>query len=243
MLDYLELLEEDVNPEDIDVSSIKFHCDLNPVLWNKVEGEYILKDEIKTKLASIADKFSDFIRYKGSKIDIQDIVLTGSNCNFNYTSTSDLDIHLEVDYSSVGDEPELVSEYLFNKKVLWGLKYDIKVSNIPVECYAADSSDELVKGAAYYSLMKGEWIVKPDRNNIVVDLSAVREKAAELIEMVERAETEEQIKKLKNRLWKMRYAGLHSSGEFSVETLAYKILRNNGTLDKMNRRLDALQGA
>ncbi len=241
MIDYLELLEEDVNPEDIDVSSIKFHSELNPVLWAKVEGEYYLKDDVKKKLTAIADKFSDFIRYKGSKIDIKDIVLTGSNCNFNYTPTSDLDLHLEVDYSSVGDEPELVSEYLFNKKVLWGLKYDIKVSNISVECYAGDVSDDRVKGAAYYSLMTGEWLVKPDRNNIVVDLSAVREKAAELIEMVEKAETAEQIKKLKDRLWKMRYSGLHTSGEFSVETLAYKILRNNGTLEKMTQRLAALE--
>lgn len=241
MIDYLELLEEDVNPEDIDISSIKFHSELNPVLWAKVEGEYYLRDDVKKKLITIADKFSDFIRYKGSKIDIKDVVLTGSNCNYNYTPTSDLDLHLMVDYSSVGDEPELVSEYLFNKKVLWGLKYDIKVSNIPVECYAAEADEGLVKGAAYYSLMNSEWIVKPDRKNIVIDLSAVKEKAAELIEMVERAETPDQIEKLKNRLRKMRYSGLHSSGEFSVETLAYKILRNNGTLDKMNQRLEALQ--
>jgi hypothetical protein len=241
MIDYLELLEEDVNPEDIDVSSIKFHSELNPILWAKIDGEYYLRDEIKTKLTAIADKFSDFIRYKGSKIDVKDIVLTGSNCNYNYSPTSDLDLHLMVDYSSVGDEPELVSEYLFNKKVLWGLKYDIKVSNIPVECYAAEADSDLVKGAAYYSLMKGEWIVKPDRKNIVVDLSAVKEKAAELIEMVNRAETADQIKKLKDRLYKMRYAGLHSSGEFSVETLAYKILRNSGVLDQMNERLSALE--
>jgi hypothetical protein len=241
MIDYLELLEEDVNPDDIDVSSIKFHSELNPVLWAKVEGEYYLRDEVKKKLIAIADKFSDFIRYKGSKIDIKDVVLTGSNCNYNYTPTSDLDIHLMVDYSSVGEDPELVSEYLRNKKVLWGLKYDIKVSNISVECYSSEHDEKLVKGAAYYSLMNSEWIAKPDRKNMVIDLSAVREKAAELMDMVERAETAEQIDKLKTRLRKMRYTGLHSSGEFSVENIAYKILRNNGTLAKMKSRLQALE--
>ena len=122
MIDYLELLEEDVNPEDIDVSSIKFHSELNPIIWDKTNGEYILKEDIKSKLISIADKFSDFIRYKGSKIAVSDIELTGSNCNFNYTPTSDLDMHLIVDYSSVGDDPELVTEYLYDKKLLWPMK-------------------------------------------------------------------------------------------------------------------------
>jgi hypothetical protein len=240
MIDYLELLEEDVNPEDIDVSSIKFHSELNPIIWDKANGEYLLKDNIKVKLLAIADKFSDYLRYKGSKIEVLDIELTGSNCNFNYTPTSDLDMHLIVDYSSVADNPDLVSQYLYDKKLLWTLKYDIKVKSIPVECYAADSNEDRVKGAAYYSLIKGEWIVKPDRKNIVVDLSEVREKAAEIMDLVDKCETISQLEKLQEKLWRMRYSGLHSSGEFSTETLTYKILRRNGTLDKIKTRIAAL---
>lgn len=237
MIDYRELLEEEVNPEDIDVSSIKFHTSLNPLIWARVDGEYVLRDEVKAKLITIADKFSEFIRYNGSKIEVKDIELTGSNCNFNYTPTSDLDVHLKVDYSSVGDDPELVSQYLFDKKVLWGLKYDIKVGTIPVECYAAEADEDRVKGAAYFSLLNNEWIVKPDRNNIVIDICAVKEKAAEIMDSVDKCETVAQLEKLKDKLWRMRYAGLHSSGEFSTETLVYKLLRNNGTLDRIKSRI------
>lgn len=240
MIDYLELLEEDVNPEDVDVSSIRFHTELNPALWARVDGEYLLRDDVKAKLVAIADKFSDFIRFKGSKFNILDIELTGSNCNFNYTPTSDLDMHLIVDYSSVGSETDLVSQYLYDKKILWSMKYDVKIKTIPVECYAADSEQDRVKGAAYYSLMKGEWIVKPDRNNIVVDLSAVKEKAAEVMDTVDKCQTIEQLEKLQEKLWRMRYTGLHSSGEFSTETLVYKILRNNGTLEKIKSRIASL---
>lgn len=240
MIDYLELLEEDVNPEDIDVSSIKFHTSLNPIIWAKVDGEYVLRDEVKTKLVAIADKFSEFIRFKGSKIEISDIELTGSNCNFNYTPTSDLDMHLQVNYSSVGESDDLVSQYLYDKKILWGLKYDIKIGTIPVECYAGEAGEDRVKGAAYFSLLNNEWIVKPDRNNIVVDISAVKQKAAEIMDSVDKCETLNQLEKLQEKLWRMRYSGLHSTGEFSTETLVYKILRRNGTLDRIKERIAAM---
>ena len=36
----------------------------------------------------------------------------------------------------------------------------------------------------------------------------------------------------------MRRAGLDQGGEFSVENLAYKILRNLGYLDRLSRALD-----
>lgn len=241
MFDYRELLDEDVNPEDVDVSYIQLHNRLNPLLWDRNGEDYVLKEEVRAKLMTISDKFSEFIRYEGSKIVVDDIVLTGSNCNYNYTPTSDLDLHLIVDYSSVSKDEELLSEYLFNRKVLWGLKYDIKVQNIQVECYTQDKNDELVEGSGYYSLIKNEWISKPDRKNIVIDLDSVKEKAAELMNMAELAETAEQINKLKDKLRKMRYSSLHSSGEFSVETLAYKILRSNGTLNALNERLKELE--
>jgi len=38
---------------------------------------------------------------------------------------------------------------------------------------------------------------------------------------------------LKQKIWDMRKAGLASGGEFSVENLAFKVLRNMGYLDKI----------
>ena len=241
MLDYLDLLEEDVNPDDVDVSSIKFHCELNPIIWAKVDGEYLLRDDFKKKLTDIADKFSEFIRYKGSKFAVEDIVLTGSNCNFNYTETSDLDIHLLVDYSSVGGDAELASQYLYDKKLLWTMKQDIKVKGIPIECFAANSEDKQVKGAAYYSLMSNQWIVKPDRKNIVVDLGAIKEKAAEIMDLAEKCGTVEQLEKVQDKIWRMRRSGLSSRGEFSSENITYKILRTNGTVDQIKTKLARLE--
>lgn len=241
MLNYMEILEEDINSEDIDVSSLRFNSELNPLLWDKVDGEYKLKDDVKKKLVDIADKFSEFIRYKGSKFDAADIIITGSNCNFNYTPTSDLDLHLLVNFDSISCDEELISQYLYDKKLLWSLKYDIRIKNIPVECYAGDAAAQKhIKGAAMYSLLQDAWIQKPDLKNIVIDMSAVKDKAAEIMELVKRSETIDQLEKLKDRLWRMRSSGLARRGEFSLENLTYKILRKNGTVDAINDKIRQL---
>jgi len=243
MLDYMEILEEDINSDEIDVSSLRFNTDLNPLIWDKSEGEYVLKEDVKKKLIDIADKFSDFIRYKGSKFDPVDIVITGSNCNFNYTPTSDLDLHLYVNFDSISCDEELISQYLYDKKLLWALKYDIRIKNIPIECYAGEEKEHQIKGAAVYSLLKDSWIQKPNLKDIVIDMSAVKDKAAEIMELSKRSETIDQLEKLKDRLWRMRSSGLARRGEFSIENLTYKILRKNGTVDAINakiRQLDSL---
>lgn len=236
MIDYVQLLE-DVNPEDIDVSSLRFNNTLNRLIWDVDDGEYVLKENIRSKLIEIADKFSDFIRYNGSKIEITDIIITGSNCNFNYTPTSDLDVHLLLNFESVSCDNELLSEYLYDKKLLWMMKHDLKIKNIPIECYAGDDKAELIKGAAVYSILNDKWIQKPDIKNIVIDMAAVKDKAAEIIDLFEQSDTVEDLEKLKQRLYRMRSSGLARSGEFSVGNLTYKLLRKNGTVEAISEKL------
>lgn len=243
MFNHFDLLEEDVNPDEIDVSSVRFHSELNPIIWKKYHGEYLLCPEFREKLLEISEKFSEYIRYNGSKFTVEDIILTGSNCNFNYTPTSDLDVHLIVDYDSISEDTELVSQYLYDKKILWSMKNDIKIKNVPIECYAADSSEDYVKGASYYSLLKSEWIVKPDVKNVNVDMSAVREKASDLMNMIELASTEDELEHVQNKIWRMRSSGLHRKGEFSIENIAYKILRSTGVLEDIKTKLQGLSAS
>jgi intein/homing endonuclease len=41
------------------------------------------------------------------------------------------------------------------------------------------------------------------------------------------------IEDIADRLWKYRQSGLSKGGEFSVENLTFKALRNNGYIDKI----------
>jgi hypothetical protein len=49
--------------------------------------------------------------------------------------------------------------------------------------------------------------------------------------------TEADIKAFKEKLHTMRQSGLQHGGEFSVENVLYKDLRNRGLLDKLNTKL------
>ena len=66
---------------------------------------------------------------------------------------------------------------------------------------------------------------------------AVRKKVRSLIDQVDKAlessDKIEKINKVKEKIRNMRQAGLERSGEFSVENLAFKILRRNGYLERL----------
>lgn len=239
MLNFEELLEE-VSPEDVDISSLSFHDRLNPDIWVPSEGNYILKEEIKNKLLAAADKFSDFIKYKGSKIVISDIVITGSNANFNYSKYSDIDVHLLLDYDSITCDEDVLDEYLNDKKTLWQLKYDVEIQGIPVELYAQNDNEKFTAGAGVYSIVKDEWLKKPSKKEIVLDFSKIKDKTSELMNAIESANTVEELESIKNKIWKMRSCGLSRYGEFSQENYVFKLLRRSGAINDLKKKLSAL---
>jgi len=51
----------------------------------------------------------------------------------------------------------------------------------------------------------------------------------------------DRIKAAKEKITKMRQAGLERAGEWSVENLAFKILRNLGLIDELADRIRELE--
>ena len=89
--------------------------------------------------------------------------------------------------------------------------------------------------------MKDDWIRKPIKKIINVDMADVQLKSADVMNAIDELETDVdsntflmKLKRLKDRIKKYRQSGLDSNGgEFSVENLVFKILRNSGYLQKM----------
>lgn len=239
MLNFTELLEE-VSPEDVDISSLSIHDRLNQALWTPSNGDYVLKEDVKKKLLESADKFSDFIKYKGAKIVIEDIVVTGSNANFNYSKYSDVDVHLLLDYGSISCDEEILDEYLYDKKILWQLKYNVEVSGMPIELYVHNSKERFTTGAGVYSIVKDEWLKKPSRKEIVIDFGKVKDKTSEIMNTIEAAKTIEELEAIKNRIWKMRSCGLSRNGEFSQENYVFKLLRRSGAIEDLKKKMVAV---
>lgn len=225
-------LKESVT-ESID-TKLAYHDELNPALWES-NGE--LKQDVKEALGKIANKFSEFVDIK--QLKIVDYIITGSNCNYNYTSQSDIDIHVLVDASGLGDGNPLTEPFLTAKKALWNSGHDITVKGFTVELYAEDvnKEDNQLVATGVYSLMEDAWLKKPTHLDIDMNDSIVQKKAEDIMYQIDAAlqkGSAEDLTHIREHIRKMRRAGLEKGGEFSVENLAFKAIRNNGYFDKMN---------
>jgi hypothetical protein len=81
---------------------------------------------------------------------------------------------------------------------------------------------------------------KPTKKIVNVNTGAVQLKAADIMNIIDDLQTNKNksdfLKKLeavKAKIKKMRQSGLESGGEFSVENLTYKVLRNSGYIKKL----------
>ena len=97
-----------------------YNQELNIKFWE----DGVLKPEVKDKLLQIGNKWADFAKIPSNAV--KDMILVGGNANYNYTRFSDLDLHLVVDKSQIADCPDLLDDYLRDKKKLWALVHDIK---------------------------------------------------------------------------------------------------------------------
>lgn len=211
---------------------IQYHSKLNPDLWDGAT----LKSEVKEQLLVIAKEFVETLEIPN--LDVEDIILTGSNANFNWTPESDIDLHLVVDMSEMKNRcPEFTEDFFQDKKTLWNEHHDITIYEQPVEIYVQDAKEEHISSGVY-SLMEDKWLKKPEYSPPSIDDAAVKAKAQEIAYKIKklissRADLED-VQKLREKVRKFRKAGLDANGEFSTENLAFKVLRKSGLLQKLS---------
>lgn len=211
--------------------NVDYHSTLNPVAW---EGDQ-LRPEIRIKLLEIAKVFVDYLEIPN--FEIADIVLTGSLANYNYTKYSDFDLHVVTDYSDL--QCDDLAEALYQaKKQIWNDRHDITIHGYDVELYVEDVNQPPVS-AGTYSILDQTWINTPEQKTPSIDRNAVNAKVADLIKQIDHAIAEadepSDIRRVTAKLRKMRQSGLDAAGEFSVENLAFKVLRNMGYISKLSK--------
>jgi hypothetical protein len=223
----------------VDLSSFDFHDELNQDFWNQ-EGDR-LDPEIRAKLMAIANDFWDSLEVGDTEYD--DITFTGSLAAHNYSQFSDVDLHILVDFSKVDDKVDLVREYFNAMKSIWNRLHDILIKGYEVEIYVQDINDPH-EAQGLYSVLNDEWIKKPALDKQDFDKDNVKKKAAGLMDQIDRLqplldegkyeEAEKYAEKLKAKISKMRKTGLETVGAYSVENLAFKVLRRNDYLGKLS---------
>ena len=206
---------------------------LNKKFWSE---DNKFNPDIREKLLSITNDFIDKLDLDG--VEIYDVTLTGSNSNYNYNDYSDLDVHVLIDFKDINEDEDLVKKALDGQRFVWNLRHNISLRDHGVEMYMQDK-DEPHVASGLYSLLNNEWITEPSYDPPTIDSRDVYKKAKTIEDDVrvlkERVldvkgrsakDLHDCANQLKKKISNMRKSGLEREGEFSIENLAFKVLRN-----------------
>lgn len=203
---------------------------LNPILWQN----NTLKPDIKKKVEEIVDKFIKGLEEKKISLKIEDIEIVGSNANYNYTTDSDLDIHVVVDMGEYSEEKKellkLIYEYY---KSSFNDKYEIYIKGIPVELYIEDKDTKAISNGVY-SVLKDEWVKFPEEiEKQDVDISSEFDYLLKEYNKIKEMGDKEKAEQLLDTLYFNRKKSLALYGEYGVDNLIFKKFRNYGYLEEL----------
>src|SRR6266403_661317 len=222
---------------DIPMKSFKTQKELNPAVWI---DENTIDPEIRKDLLEIANDL-----YNDLELDFQpsDIILTGSNSNYNWSEYSDFDLHILLDFKKVDSNIELVKKYFDSVKGMWNVRHNIKIHEYDVEIYLQDINEPHVS-SGIFSLMNNKWIVEPHPFDHQIDKDVVNKKSKDIMSQVDYIEdnlhdmtyneSEALLKKVWEKIKKYRAEGLVShDAELSTGNIIFKLLRRNGYIGKI----------
>jgi hypothetical protein len=211
---------------------LQFHPKLNTHLWK----DGVLKPIVRLKLFQNAVAFYNFLAMPG--LVVIDIIFTGSNAAFNYTPLSDIDVHLIVDLEHTSC-PKVADNLFLTKKALWGETYAITIHGLPVELYVEDMANP-VHANGIFSILHNRWLKRPSPTPPMANDNAVASKrtalAATIEELLSGDPTLKDVDDMLVHLHTLRRSGLMAFGEFGVENLVYKALRDAGLIDKLYQK-------
>jgi len=239
---YAHIVNE--SPDDIDFSSFEVQDELNPNFWKDDR----LDSRVRLKLLDIADDFTDFLNV--GWVEPDDITMTGSLANYNWSDYSDIDLHIIIDYKKVADRKDFVSDYFRSKKDLWNNEHkNLKIYGFPVEVYVQDKNESHASSGVY-SLEKDKWIEKPEKkkNPKKKDLEKAGKNASEWMNKLDKLmsryypdKTDSEKERILNDLDDAfddikddrREAFKRGEDEMNPNNITFKMLRRNGYLDKI----------
>lgn len=204
---------------------------LDQRLWQNNKLIPIVRD----KLLGIAALFRDNL----DLYSVKDIRVTGSEANYNYNDNSDIDLHLVYDFSKIGVDETILTNYFNAKKKNFNTEYNFMIKQIPVEVGVEDINTPLVS-TGVYSLIKDDWIIEPQNAN--KEVPDVDNKQLDYyIQKIEKAiesKDKDNIELLWKEIRQLRKDALKKNGEFSQGNLIFKELRNGKYIERLKNALN-----
>ncbi len=229
--------------EQLDIATlteaIEKHNTLNSKLFTKEET---LKDKVRDKMLEVVDEFLADLKEQNIKIKIDDILMIGSNASYNYTKNSDIDLHILANATAADYDKETAAALYGAYRTIFNKNLEITLYGIPLEIFV-ETEDSARVSNGIYSVKKNKWIKKPVQEDIpeydkealdkLIDKWEIKCKA--LIDDIkaDKLNDEKKVVKLLEDIYdKLRKKGI-AKGEYSIENLTFKELRNKGYLDRL----------
>lgn len=229
--------------EEVEEETFEMQDELQPEIWHN-EAVW---PEVRDRMLEIVEDFLDGLNVP---VRIRDVRLTGSLANYNWSKYSDVDLHIVVDFDKIDEDTSLVKSFFDAARMRWNDLHDIKLYGFEVELYVENAGDPH-HSSGVYSVLNKKWIKHPVAGDVEIDFVTARKKSDDISTrvnltdyMVSSGKHQESLKAIshiKDKIRRMRQAGLESpEREFSPENIAFKILRRDGTLEKLsNMKFDA----
>jgi hypothetical protein len=226
-----KLLEAKVN------NAMQDHAQLNPTYW---DGDK-MNTEVRAKLNQIGQVKFDELKASLPNLKLQDILFAGSLANYNYTKSSDVDIHIIVDISKVSCDRKIVDAYVNLMNGYWFATANLSVLNTPLQVTTLTGLHET---GGSYSLLNGMWLNKPTHPNPTYTKRELTEQV-KLYHLKIHTLQEEYTKDsaafncpkaeaLLKQLKDARGEGLKRDGYSAMENNTYRILRSVDDLKVLN---------
>lgn len=216
--------------------SLQYHDVLNPAIWENNK----MIPAVRNALMKNADNFIEALAPYIDASMVKDICLTGSNANFNYNRGSDCDVHLMIAFPS-----KMHEDFALAKKTVWNSQNKISIHGFPVEMYPQDDDEAPVAGSGWYSIKNDQWIHQPThQNDVDMDNPSIMETANKIAKQINfvveyKVTSMPVLHRLGEKIWGLRDQS--KNGEFSINNLAFKELRNSGLTDKYTGYLQEVQ--
>ena len=192
------------------ISSFKVQEELNPDIWYYDGESYKMKPEIRISLLDIVKDYTDFIDVE---LDIDDVTLTGSLSNFNWSEFSDVDLHILTDFE---DKDPLLKKYLDSRRIIWNSLRSVTTKGFDVEIYVQDNNEPHF-ASGVYSVLYNEWIVEPKQEEVTIDSKKILSKAKNWMSQIDKIENKiskliakevlKDIDRFKSKIKKYQQAG------------------------------------
>ncbi|MDF1757501.1 MAG: hypothetical protein P1U74_04305 [Legionellaceae bacterium] len=226
-------------------NAMQANNELNKTYWQQQK----MIPSVQNKLYNLSMWYFSGLKKKIPCLKLKDSDFVGSLSNYNYTTSSDADIHLIIDTSKCQCSKAFLKEYFQTKSKLSRATLNAEILSTKLQISIVPDKDRVTGGV--YSILHQKWVKKPTKQNYKYTKDELIKKVTFYDRKIKGLQEEynknpvsfecEKTESLRKTLQDNRTKGLSRDGFASIDNNIYRVLRSIGdinTLKTITRECD-----